>query len=488
LADGKGEVPRKTPGVFIQEVNAFPNSVVEVETAVPTFVGYVEKVPASSSAERITSLVEYRQIFGGPPATRFTFADTDEVSVDPSTRFLLDLSLRLFFENGGGPCWILPIGTYDLAMKAGKSKEDFLGVLPLLEKNSEATMLVSPDAVLLGEEEWGVVSRQFLEHCGKMQSRVAILDVYDGFKSRTHGDDDVVDRFRQQISGDSLKYGAAYYPWLNTSVTEEGEVDFRWIGEASRGAFETALLAGATDQAKATVSALLERMARAEASALPEVAAIHGSLMVASPLYVEVMRKIRAELDLLPPSAGMAGVWTRVDSAMGVFKAPANTGVNSVVSATVEITNEDQQDLNVPLDGKAINAIRSFAGRGLLVWGARTLDGNSQDWRYINVRRTMIMLEQSIKLAVQAYVFAANDALTWVTVTSMIENFLTNQWKEGALVGAKPADAFDVKVGLGSTMTADDILNGYMNVTVLVAMVRPAEFIVLTFQQQMATP
>ena len=153
----------------------------------------------------------------------------------------------------------------------------------------------------------------------------------------------------------------------------------------------------------------------------------------------------------------------------------------------MNISNDDQEDLNVPIEGKAVNAIRTFLGRGVLVWGARTLDGNSQDWRYVNVRRTMIMLEQSIKMACDAYVFAPNDAGTWLMVKNMIENFLSNQWKSGALAGVKPADAYDVSVGLGSTMTGNDILEGYMRVTVRVAVVRPAEFIVITFQQKMQT-
>jgi phage tail sheath protein FI len=139
----------------------------------------------------------------------------------------------------------------------------------------------------------------------------------------------------------------------------------------------------------------------------------------------------------------------------------------------------------MPLNGKAINAIRSFIGEGVIVWGARTLDGNSQDWRYINVRRTLIMLEQSVKAAAKAYVFEPNDAGTWTTVKSMIENFLYQQWKSGALVGTKPTDAYSVHVGLGDTMTGDDILNGIMRITVLVAVSRPAEFIEITFQQQM---
>ena len=181
----------------------------------------------------------------------------------------------------------------------------------------------------------------------------------------------------------------------------------------------------------------------------------------------------------------MAGVISDVDNNYGVHKAPANVGMVNVISPSVNLTNQDQADLNLPLSGLAVNAIRSFVGKGLLVWGARTLDGNSQDWRYINVRRSMIMIEQSIKNAAEAYVFEPNDANTWASVKSMIINFLTLQWRAGVLVGGTQDDAFRVDLGLGSTMTSVDILDGIMRITVKVAISRPAEFIVITFQQQM---
>ena len=174
-----------------------------------------------------------------------------------------------------------------------------------------------------------------------------------------------------------------------------------------------------------------------------------------------------------------------VDNTRGVWKAPANVSINSVISPAVNITHDDQEDLNVPLSGKAINAIRLFVGEGVKVWGARTLDGNSLDWRYINVRRTMIMLEQSVQNATRAYVFDPNVASTWINIKSMIQNFLNGIWKRGGLAGAAPEDAFSVHVGLGDTMTPEDILEGILRVTVLVAIVRPAEFIEITFQQQM---
>jgi phage tail sheath protein FI len=212
---------------------------------------------------------------------------------------------------------------------------------------------------------------------------------------------------------------------------------------------------------------------------------LHKILFAVSPTYVNILNIIKRKLNLLPPAAAMAGVYTLVDNLRGVWKAPANVSLAAVVSPTVNISHAEQEGLNVDTAGKSINAIRSFIGEGVLVWGARTLDGNSLDWRYINVRRTMIMIEESLRLATKAYVFEPNVSGTWVTIKGMANNFLTSVWKRGGLAGASPEDAFSVSVGLGETMTAEDILEGILRVTILVAVSRPAEFIEITFQQQM---
>ncbi len=278
----------------------------------------------------------------------------------------------------------------------------------------------------------------------------------------------------------------AYYPWVNTSIVEPTDIDYTSLDKDSRAALAKEVEADAKSDAQALKDAIAGLKDGPDTD-LAKVARNHQTLLAASPVYKEVMVQLLQAINVLPPSGGMAGVYTRIDNEIGVFKAPANTGLLSVISPTVTVSNEEQEDLNVPLDGKAVNAIRTFIGRGVLVWGARTLDGNSQDWRYINVRRTLIMLEQSIKLAANAFVFASNDASTWHTTKNMIDNFLNTQWKAGALAGATPGEAYSVAVGLGSTMTANDILDGYMRITVNVAVVRPAEFIVITFQQKMQT-
>lgn len=190
---------------------------------------------------------------------------------------------------------------------------------------------------------------------------------------------------------------------------------------------------------------------------------------------------------LLPASAAMAGVYARTDNSRGVWKAPANVNIDNAIRPQYLVTNDEQEGLNVDtLAGKSVNVIRSFAGRGpAIVWGARTLAGNDNEWRYISVRRFFNMVEESTKNATEQFVFEPNDRNTWVRVKSMIENYLTQQWKAGALMGTTTREAFFVKVGLGETMTEQDIFEGRMIVEIGMAVVRPAEFIILRFMHKM---
>jgi hypothetical protein len=120
-----------------------------------------------------------------------------------------------------------------------------------------------------------------------------------------------------------------------------------------------------------------------------------------------------------------------------------------------------------------------------MVWGARTLAGNDNEWRYVPVRRFFNMVEESVKKSTYWAVFEPNDANTWVKVRGMIDNYLVQKWRDGALAGATPKDAFFVKCGLGVTMSAQDILEGRMIVEIGLAVVRPAEFIILKFMHKM---
>ena len=200
---------------------------------------------------------------------------------------------------------------------------------------------------------------------------------------------------------------------------------------------------------------------------------------------VSIKRIIKNKLDklrvILPPSGAIAGIYARTDQERGIWKAPANVSIKGVIGPLLKITDDDQEKLNIDENGKSINAIRSFTGKGTLVWGSRTLAGNDNEWRYIPVRRLFNLIEQSVKKATAFAVFEPNDEMTWLKVRVMIDNYLNELWTKGALAGSKAEDAYFVHVGLGKTMTAQDILEGRMISKIGIAAVRPAEFIILQF-------
>ncbi|MDB5033866.1 MAG: putative phage tail sheath protein [Chlorobi bacterium] len=213
-----------------------------------------------------------------------------------------------------------------------------------------------------------------------------------------------------------------------------------------------------------------------------------SSLLDLHPVYKKIIAGINASSTIVPPSGAIVGVYASTDSTRGVWKAPANVGLNSVIAPAATFTATQLDALNIDVNaGKSINAIRAFAGKGTLVWGARTLAGNDNEWRYVSVRRFFNMVEESVKKSTYWAVFEPNDANTWVKVRGMIENYLTQKWREGALAGATTKEAFFVKCGLGTTMTSQNILEGMMNVEIGMAVVRPAEFIVLKFSHKLQT-
>ncbi len=213
----------------------------------------------------------------------------------------------------------------------------------------------------------------------------------------------------------------------------------------------------------------------------------HEGMADSFPLYKTILTGLQNATTSVPPSGAVAGIYAYVDRTRGVWKAPANVSISGIIGPTITFTASELDALNVdPTSGKSINAIRSFTGKGTLVYGARTLTGNDNEWRYVSVRRFFNFVEESTKKATEQFVFEPNDANTWVRIQAMIENFLTTLWRQGALQGIKPEHAFYVAVGLGKTMTPIDILEGRLIIEIGMAVVRPAEFIILKFSHKMA--
>jgi phage tail sheath protein FI len=172
-----------------------------------------------------------------------------------------------------------------------------------------------------------------------------------------------------------------------------------------------------------------------------------------------------------PPSAAVLGVYARVDAMRGVHKAPANEALQHVVGTETRITQEAQEVLN-PL---GINALRTFPGRGTLVWGARTLS-DDPEWRYVNVRRTMSWLEVCLSRGMPWIPFEPNDEALWAKVRTCVYSFLQDRWREGMFQGGRPEDAYLVRCDR-STMSQNDIDNGRLVCLVGAALVKPAEFV-----------
>ena len=182
-------------------------------------------------------------------------------------------------------------------------------------------------------------------------------------------------------------------------------------------------------------------------------------------------------LRLCPPGGHIAGIYARSDTERGVYKAPANETVRGAVDLEFQITKGEQDVLNP----RGVNCIRAFPGRGIRVWGARTLSSDPL-WKYINVRRLFLFLEESIEEGTQWVVFEPNNEKLWARVKRTITEFLTRVWRDGALMGTKPEEAFFIKVDR-TTMTQDDIDNGRLIVLIGVAPVKPAEFVVFRIAQ-----
>lgn len=586
----------KTPDVYIEEISVFPPSVAEVETAIPAFIGYAEKAIKNAANDlilkptKIYSLKEYELHFGNPKDDDISLTVGNDptkglvvsVFTEPAVKYLLYYSVKMFFENGGGQCYIIAVGTYQstpvIDLTGDSTTFGLQDGLEALALEDEPTLIVIPEAVKLSVTDYQSLMQAVLLQCEKLRDRFAILDIYGGEASLNSAE---LSTNRSYFGNNNLKYGAAYYPFLKTTINffvNDAETNVKVTPPPGVGAIATASLstvslisainitAGGSGYTSAPTVSFSGGGGGTGAAATASTATVPGSTVAtiavtsggngyntaptvvftggggtgatatavvaagvvtavnvtaagsgyttvptitftpgaaassvnlatlkdpAAPntaLYNFVKNVLKEHFVKLPPSGAIAGIYAATDSNRGVWKAPANTSLANVIEPVIKLDNARQDDLNVDATtGKSINAIRAFMGKGTLVWGARTLAGNDNEWRYIPVRRFFSVVEESIKKSIYWAVFEPNDANTWVKVRGMIENYLNQKWREGALAGATPKEAFFVKCGLGVTMTSQDILEGRMNVEIGMAVVRPAEFIILKFSHKLQT-
>ncbi|WP_273852424.1 phage tail sheath family protein [Serratia bockelmannii] len=492
------------PGVYVTEFNGPSISIQNGETAIPVFLGFFtpkppHETPATLMCVRVESWLDFTQQFG--PSDHIT-VDVKEQTVQ-TTSYMGAHSVRLYFENGGGPCYVLNIrreGTKDIT-------QTVLGqITPAIEQCPDITLLCwcefvnqKMDTAIYGELGKLLAAS---ETSGGNPGRFLLTDAWPVGEPATSSGwtftaPDVLEK--TQV--------ASYFPALLTGYTR----DYRdYVAQPSSPGYEQLIKVGnfpeADLQKLIDIKVVEARSTSISLGTLREkISCLTGDKTDAPKILASIVTLIQQQVPALPAksdpvvlraSVAMAGVYARVDRERGVWKAPANVGLVGVTALIAQgFANKETKwsdaipvrvddALNTKLVDAGINAVRAFSGQGIRVWGARTMSPPAQTaWRYVSVRRLFNTIERDARAALHTAVFEPNSSLTWEWVRGALDNYLNALWRQGALQGETPAQAYFVQIGLGTTMTSKDIADGKMIVKVGVAAVRPAEFIILQLTQ-----
>ncbi len=456
-------------GVKTDEISVFQQSVIEVETALPAFVGYTAKAIRKNVNDlrqvptKINSMREFENLFGFPYENEiemdvtctdnggFVLSDFKESSL----LYILYYSVKIYFDNGGGCCYILSVDAYldppqvVLTKNAGSPIFGLLDGLYKLTEVGDISLVLIPEAVKLCKADYSLLVQAALLQCHTLDNRFAIFDLYNGDCSCPD-----LNLNRDLFGKKYLNCGSAYYPFIKTTINS-------YIG--SNGSNVKIAFSGDT-----------LRM---------------GDIRKTNfPLYKFVNQELKKRYIVLPSCGAIAGTYVTTDKKRGVWKSPVNLNLAGVSEPVVNLVNQSCSIQNVDTEtGKSINSIRtdSGKGKGTIVLGARTLANNDNDGRFVSVRRFIIMVKESLRKSTSWAVFESNDLNTLIKVRAMIENYLTLKWQEGALAGVIPQQAFYVSCELGSTMSAKDILEGTLNIEIGLAMLQPSEFVIINISHQL---
>ncbi len=422
-----------TPDTYIVEQTGLRTPELSGSDTVAAFVGYTETGPLMKPV-LVRSLREYEQVFGQAEATPFDVAiDTSTgdtaayaLSTAPRLVYCVYHSIQLYFANGGAACRVVSAGSHADAINI----DQLLAGLELL-KDEEVDLLLPADAVQLPVDQYYRYCQAMLSQCGGAGDRLALIDLHHA---------DTISNFRSGLGNSFLNYGAAYSPYLQ-SVLRYRHTD-------------------------ASVSIVIDGAAPVTLADMTVDAHIKG-----------VRRLLGKPAVSLPPSAAVAGVYAKADHQRGVWRAVSDIHLQAVTGPVIKYSSLDQGPMNVDAGtGKSINAIRTFRDKGTVVWGARTLDGNSDEWRYITTRRLFLKIERNLKQITAAATGDANMGRTWNRLKTAVASYLDNLWRDGALSGTKASDAYFVQIGPDG-----DAPQTSLNIKVGLAVFRPAEFITVSF-------
>ena len=434
------------PGIYIEEDASPAISVSQGATAIPLFIGRFSPLDGASAGvvTRVSSWLDFCQKYSAAPGISASVAITSKPdSAETPTKYtytvgavsvtesLAALSLQLYFQNGGGACYICAVSdTSDEALLAG--------IVEQADGIGEITLFAVPENDSAYRQ---AIYGELIGSLDQNKGYFLLADSDDGKAPKGLG---------------SSAHIAVYYPSLVLNSTSVPTLDDGSVEITGYTDIDPTKKAATLTELQSVKKDLADNVSVKLTGALPETLTVMSSAL-------------------------LAGVYCKTDAQRGVWKAPANVVLNGVSDVSVRVTDDTQGEMNLA----GVNVIRYFKERGLVVWGARTLL-DDDNWRYIPVRRLFDAAERDIQKALRPMVFEPNNQLTWKRVQAAIDHYLYSLWQQGGLLGNKADEAYFVRIGKGITMTTDDINQGKMIVQVGMAAVRPAEFIILQFTQDMA--
>ena len=512
-----------TPGVYVQEIPAQSKPIEGVGTSIAAFVGLAPGGPVNTPM-RISNW------------TAFASAFSDPVNADNGPFMegaYLAHAVYGFFQNGGGLCWVIRVGadggggeaprpSAALPAATNPSIEAFRAVaLPGVDGALSVEITQEPSASAEGGEEGGpseeggtyrlvvTAGGQTETHEGlslkkgrtyiatKVNSASKLIRLEETGASLPEAQ-------RMPATGSYSLVAASQAPTDLAPKDFEGDVAKRQ-GMGSLAAVDEVTMVVMPDVWTLTKNGNDAQVRDLQGKIIAHCENMGDRMAILDPppgmvpqdifewrmntagydskfatLYypwIEVMDPLTGRPMMVPPSGHVAGVWARTDGSRGVHKAPANEVVLGANGLGMQVTHEEQGGLNQ----QGINCIRAFPGRGIRIWGARTLSSDPE-WRYLNVRRLFNFVCESIIEGTQWAVFEPNDQGLWTRLRISTENFLTRVWRDGALFGATPAEAFYVKCD-SETNPPDVIEAGQVVVEVGIAPVKPAEFVIFKISQ-----
>jgi phage tail sheath protein FI len=494
------------------------NAIKPVDTAIPAFIGYTPKAELNGKSYlnkpvKISSFAQFQEYFLFDLSSvenahkkqyqpsfylvpqeevhscgKYILVDEQFYAIlpDPSSIYYFYNSIRLFFQNGGVDAYIVSIGTYgntqNTPLTHPKQRiinpnvrlHDLLEGLAALQNEPDPTMYVCPEATLLSIEDNATLMQAMLVQAQEMQTTICLFDVIGGDKSNPSSLMQDAQIFRNSVGNNGLNHGVSYYPFIGTSLMKSEDIDLSNICGGKLKMIAPILAKDKSSQMK--IAQLIEGE---EVNSPNKLSAIqrHKALQQCSPIYAHFTQSIIEMANIVPASSAMAGVFANNDRNAGVWHDPDNINLAGTNNLPIALNAFQQSFLHADAQsGKSINSLHFFSSLGVLIWGAKTLDGKHPHLQSISAQRTASYIQKSIQNFANNFSHYPNVLSTWSLLQTSIEHFLDDIWSQGGLIGAHPNDAFKVQCGNSVSLCQKDIPKDHMRITIHLALTHAQQF------------